>query len=30
MDRQKPTVQMLGRYQPWHEGHRELFKKAHA
>jgi adenylylsulfate kinase len=30
MDRQKPTVQMLGRYQPWHAGHRELFKKAHA
>ena len=30
MDRQKPTVQMLGRYQPWHEGHRELFKKSHA
>jgi len=23
-----PTVQMLGRYQPWHLGHRELFKKA--
>tara|TARA_R110000765_G_scaffold163273_1_gene268079 strand:- start:845 stop:1600 length:756 start_codon:yes stop_codon:yes gene_type:complete len=30
MNRQNPTVQMLGRYQPWHEGHRELFKKAHA
>ena len=30
MDPRKPTVQMLGRYQPWHEGHRELFKKAHA
>ena len=30
MDRRKPTVQMLGRYQPWHEGHRELFKRAHA
>ena len=30
MDPQKPTVQMLGRYQPWHAGHRELFKKAHA
>ena len=21
---------MLGRYQPWHKGHTELFKKAHA
>ena len=30
MDRQRPTVQMLGRYQPWHEGHTELFKRAHA
>ena len=30
MDRTKPTVQMLGRFQPWHEGHRELFKRAHA
>ena len=30
MDRQKPTVQMLGRFQPWHEGHRELFKRAHS
>ena len=24
----KPTVQMLGRWQPWHEGHPALFKKA--
>lgn len=23
----KPTVQMLGRWQPWHEGHTELFKR---
>ena len=23
----KPTVQMLGRWQPWHEGHQELFKR---
>lgn len=23
---QKPTAQMLGRYQPWHEGHAELFR----
>ena len=25
---QKPTVQMLGRWQPWHEGHRKLFEKS--
>ena len=24
----KPTTQMLGRWQPWHPGHTELFKKA--
>ena len=30
MDRRKPTVQMLGRYQHWHDGHTELFKRAHA
>ena len=30
MDRRRPTVQMLGRYQPWHEGHTELFRRAHA
>lgn len=29
-DFQNPTVQMLGRFQPWHKGHTELFKKAHA
>lgn len=29
-DYKKPTVQMLGRWQPWHDGHTELFKKAHA
>tara|TARA_B100000989_G_scaffold64807_1_gene44890 strand:- start:92 stop:481 length:390 start_codon:yes stop_codon:yes gene_type:complete len=23
----KPTVQMLGRWQPWHSGHQELFKR---
>jgi len=23
-----PTSQMLGRWQPWHPGHTELFKKA--
>ena len=23
----KPTVQMLGRWQPWHGGHQELFKR---
>lgn len=27
-DYQKPTTQMLGRWQPWHGGHTELFKKA--
>ena len=26
-DPKKPTVQMLGRWQPWHEGHQELFKR---
>jgi len=29
MDRRRPTVQMLGRFQPWHDGHTELFKRAH-
>jgi hypothetical protein len=24
----KPTTQMLGRWQPWHAGHTELFKRA--
>jgi hypothetical protein len=23
----RPTVQMLGRWQPWHDGHTELFKR---
>jgi len=27
-DYTKPTVQLLGRWQPWHKGHTELFKKA--
>ena len=27
-DNKKPTVQMLGRWQPWHDGHTALFKKA--
>jgi len=27
-DWEKPTTQMLGRWQPWHDGHTELFKKA--
>ena len=27
-DQKKPTVQLLGRWQPWHEGHQELFKRA--
>ena len=26
-DWKKPTVQMLGRWQPWHDGHQELFKR---
>lgn len=26
-DWKKPTVQMLGRWQPWHSGHQELFKR---
>ena len=25
----KPTVQMLGRWQPWHPCHTELFKRIH-
>ena len=29
-DFQNPTVQMLGRWQPWHDGHQELFKRCHA
>jgi nicotinamide mononucleotide adenylyltransferase len=29
-DYKKPTVQLLGRWQPWHEGHTELFKRAHS
>jgi hypothetical protein len=27
-DWKKPTTQMLGRWQPWHDGHTGLFKKA--
>lgn len=27
-DYNKPTTQMLGRWQPWHAGHTALFKKA--
>ena len=29
-DWKKPTTQMLGRWQPWHDGHTALFKKAYA
>ena len=29
-DWKKPTVQMLGRWQPWHDGHQELFKRCFA
>jgi adenylylsulfate kinase len=28
-DWKAPTTLMLGRYQPWHEGHHALFEKAH-
>jgi nicotinamide mononucleotide adenylyltransferase len=28
-DSKKPTAQMLGRWQPWHDGHTELFKRAY-
>jgi nicotinamide mononucleotide adenylyltransferase len=27
-DWKKPTAQMLGRWQPWHDGHTALFRKA--
>jgi len=27
-DTTKPTTLMLGRWQPWHDGHTELFKRA--
>jgi len=27
-DYKKPTTEMLGRWQPWHDGHTALFKKA--
>ena len=27
-DNKKPTVQMLGRWQPWHQGHKKLFEKS--
>ena len=25
----EPTAQLMGRYQPWHTGHRALFIKAY-
>ena len=28
LDGKKPTVEILGRWQPWHDGHTELFKSA--
>ena len=28
IDYNKPTAMMLGRWQPWHQGHQELFKKS--
>jgi cytidyltransferase-like protein len=27
-DNKKPTVLLLGRFQPWHDGHQALFEKA--
>ena len=27
-NKKKPTTEMLGRWQPWHDGHTELFKRA--
>ena len=27
-DAKKPTVLLLGRWQPWHDGHLALFKRA--
>jgi nicotinamide mononucleotide adenylyltransferase len=27
IDYNKPTAMMLGRWQPWHKGHQDLFKK---
>ena len=27
-DNKHPTAQMLGRWQPWHDGHTALFKRA--
>ena len=29
-DPKKPTVLLLGRWQPWHEGHLALFERAYA
>ncbi len=26
-DNKHPTAQMLGRWQPWHEGHQKLFEE---
>ena len=26
-DNKKPTAQMLGRWQPWHDGHKKLFEE---
>tara|TARA_R110000823_G_scaffold177299_1_gene309866 strand:- start:53 stop:403 length:351 start_codon:yes stop_codon:yes gene_type:complete len=28
MDYNKPTAMMLGRWQPWHQGHQMLFEKS--
>ena len=29
-DNKHPTAQMLGRWQPWHAGHTQLFRKIHS
>ena len=29
-DWKRPTTEMLGRWQPWHDGHTALFKRAYA
>ncbi len=29
-DSKKPTVLLLGRWQPWHDGHSALFERAHS
>ena len=26
-DNKKPSIQIVGKWQPWHQGHTNLFKK---